>query len=103
MNYSRLSGILNHGDKNVSTEFNQPPGGNDMPRLGGIATMMRLLQLNLQGCDPRKTLSLWETVRALNSYLQNSRQAASSPRTVSSMSFAVCTVETKRRTPGNTY
>ena len=26
----------------MTTKFNQPLGGNDMPRFGGIATMMRL-------------------------------------------------------------
>lgn len=36
----------------MSTEFNQPLGGNEMPRFGGIATMMRLPHVaDAQGLD----------------------------------------------------
>jgi guanidinobutyrase len=36
----------------MSSEFNQPLGGNDMPRFGGIATMMRLPHLaSAKGLD----------------------------------------------------
>ena len=34
------------------SEFNQPLGGNDMPRFGGVATMMRLpSQSDAKGLD----------------------------------------------------
>ena len=44
----------------------------------------------------------WSCPAGRTGYL-NSRQAASRPRRVCSRSSAVCTVDTKRRTPGNTY
>jgi guanidinobutyrase len=40
------------GDVPMQREFNQPLGGNEMPRFGGIATMMRLPQANsTEGLD----------------------------------------------------